>query len=67
MTNKLEQLKAMTVLVADTGDLQAVRRLKPHDCTTNPSLVLKAMQDPAMDEHIARAVTKGGGPPTPWR
>ncbi|HVG49694.1 MAG TPA: transaldolase [Rubellimicrobium sp.] len=61
MPNKLEQLKAMTVLVADTGDLEAVRRLKPQDCTTNPSLVLKAMQDPAMDEHIARAVTKGGG------
>lgn len=61
MPSKLEQLKAMTVLVADTGDLEAVRRLRPQDCTTNPSLVLKAMQDPAMDEHVARAVAKGRG------
>jgi transaldolase len=36
-----------------------VRRLKPQDCTTNPSLVLKALQNPVMAEHIARAVEKG--------
>ena len=61
LPSKLEQLKSMTVIVADTGDLEAVRRLKPQDCTTNPSLVLKAMQDPAMEDHIARAVAKGRG------
>ena len=61
MTNKLEQLRAMTVVVADTGDLEAVRRLKPQDCTTNPSLVLKAMQNPAMAEHVDRATAKGRG------
>ena len=33
----------MTVIVADTGDLRAVQRLKPQDCTTNSPLVLKAM------------------------
>ena len=59
MASKLEQLREMTVVVADTGDLEAVRRLKPQDCTTNPSLVLKAIQNPAMGEHIARAVDKG--------
>ncbi len=42
MTSKLDRLREMTVVVADTGDVEAVRRLKPHDCTTNPSLVLKA-------------------------
>ena len=61
LPSKLEQLKSMTVIVADTGDLRAVQRLKPQDCTTNPSLVLKAMQDPAMEDHIARAVAKGRG------
>ena len=59
MASKLEQLREMTVVVADTGDLEAVRRLQPQDCTTNPSLVLKAIQNPAMGEHIARAVEKG--------
>jgi transaldolase len=59
MPSKLDQLRAMTVVVADTGDIEAVRRLRPQDCTTNPSLVLKALQNPVMDEHIGRAVAKG--------
>lgn len=42
MTNKLEQLKAITTVVADTGDIDAMRRFKPIDATTNPSLLLKA-------------------------
>jgi transaldolase len=41
-SSKLAALAQMTVIVADTGDLEAVRRLKPQDCTTNPSLLLKA-------------------------
>lgn len=40
--NKLEQLKKMTVVVADTGDIEAIARYKPQDATTNPSLLLKA-------------------------
>lgn len=40
--NALEQLKTMTVVVADTGDLDAIRTYQPQDCTTNPSLILKA-------------------------
>lgn len=40
--NALEQLKQMTVVVADTGDLEAIRQYQPQDCTTNPSLILKA-------------------------
>ena len=42
MTSKLEQLKQFTTVVCDTGDLEAISRLKPVDATTNPSLLLKA-------------------------
>lgn len=42
--NKLEQLKAMTAVVADTGDIEAIKQYKPQDATTNPSLVYKAAQ-----------------------
>ncbi len=42
--NKLEQLKQMTVIVADTGDIEAIKKYQPQDCTTNPSLILKASQ-----------------------
>ncbi|SDI75046.1 transaldolase [Billgrantia gudaonensis] len=38
----LSQLKAMTTVVADTGDLEAIQRFTPHDATTNPSLILQA-------------------------
>ena len=58
MTSKLDQLKTMTVVVADTGDIDAVRRLAPQDCTTNPSLVLKAMQSPANQERFAATVAR---------
>lgn len=42
MSNKLEQLKQMTAVVADTGDIDAIKRFQPLDATTNPSLLLKA-------------------------
>ncbi len=44
--NKLEQLKAMTTVVADTGDIDAIASYTPTDATTNPSLLLKAAQQP---------------------
>lgn len=44
--NKLDQLKQMTTVVADTGDIDAIARFKPMDATTNPSLLLKAAQLP---------------------
>ena len=47
MPSKLEQLRAMTVVVADTGDIEAIAAYKPQDCTTNPTLLLKAAQMPA--------------------
>lgn len=40
--NKLDSLRSMTVVVGDTGDIEAIKRLKPQDATTNPSLLLKA-------------------------
>lgn len=56
MASRLDQLRTMTTVVADTGDIEAVRRLKPVDCTTNPSIVLKALGSPefidVMDEAI---------------
>jgi transaldolase len=44
MTSQLEQLKAFTTVVADTGDFLQLARFTPQDATTNPSLILKAVQ-----------------------
>ncbi|MCF1428842.1 MAG: transaldolase [Shewanella sp.] len=59
MANTLEQLKSLTTIVADTGDIEAIKRYAPQDATTNPSLVLKAAQfpeySPLIDEAIAWA------------
>ena len=52
--NKLEQLATMTDVVADTGDVDAIERLKPQDATTNPSLLLKAAGLPQFSETVAR-------------
>ncbi|MBT8329339.1 MAG: hypothetical protein KJN87_06495, partial [Desulfofustis sp.] len=44
MEDKLTQLKKMTVVVADTGDIDSIRQYQPEDATTNPSLLFKAAQ-----------------------
>jgi transaldolase len=49
----------MTTVVADTGDIEAVARLKPVDCTTNPSIVLKAIGSPAFADKFKEAVAWG--------
>ncbi|WP_284323973.1 transaldolase [Cypionkella aquatica] len=59
MSSKLDQLRSMTTVVADTGDIEAVRRLKPVDCTTNPSIVLKALESPDFAEAMTEAVAWG--------
>ncbi|MHA6963656.1 transaldolase [Zobellella denitrificans] len=46
MADKLTQLKKLTTVVADTGDIEAIRKYQPQDATTNPSLILKAAQIP---------------------
>ena len=43
--NQLEQLKQYTTVVADTGDFESMREYQPQDATTNPSLILKAVQN----------------------
>ena len=59
MTSVLDQLREMTVVVADTGEVAAVKKYKPIDCTTNPSLVLAALKDPASEALIAREIEAG--------
>jgi transaldolase len=59
VTSKLEQLRAMTTVVADTGDIEAVARLKPVDCTTNPSIVLKALGTDMFKDVFAEAIAWG--------
>jgi transaldolase len=53
---KLEALRAMTVVVADTGDIEAIRRHQPQDATTNPSLILKAAGLPAYQPMLQQAM-----------
>ncbi|MHB2167231.1 transaldolase [Alsobacter sp. R-9] len=59
MVSKLEQLKAMTVVVADTGDIDSIRSYQPTDCTTNPTLILKAAQMPAYAAIVEEAIAWG--------
>ncbi|WP_353295445.1 transaldolase [Thalassolituus maritimus] len=53
--NKLETLRGMTVVVADTGDIDAIKATKPVDATTNPSLILKAAAIPAYQPLLEKA------------
>ncbi|TPW28538.1 transaldolase [Martelella alba] len=59
MTSKLDQLREMTTVVADTGDIEAVARIKPVDCTTNPSIVLKALSTEMFADAVESAVKWG--------
>ena len=64
MNSKLEQLKTMTTVVADTGDIDAIRHWRPEDATTNPSLLLKAAASeayrPMLEKAVAYAAKHGG-------
>ena len=57
MESLLKQLSSMTVVVADTGDLEAIEKFHPRDATTNPSLILAAAQIPAYQSLIDKALT----------
>lgn len=59
MASKLEQLKQYTDVVADTGDIEAMRLYKPLDATTNPSLVYKAAQMPQYKDLLAASIAAG--------
>jgi transaldolase len=54
--NALEALSELTVVVADTGELDAIERWKPRDATTNPSLILKVKDEPAYADTVAEAL-----------
>ncbi|EPH2697159.1 transaldolase [Klebsiella aerogenes] len=56
--NQLDTLKSYTVVVADTGDIESIKKFSPQDATTNPSLVLKAAQLPQYQALIADAIGK---------
>lgn len=54
--NALEQLKKFTVVVADTGDFQSMKKYQPRDATTNPSLILQSALNPQYKELIDDAI-----------
>jgi transaldolase len=58
--NQLEQLRKLTVVVADTGDFEAIRKHRPQDATTNPSLIFKAAQMPEYRGLVEDAVSAAG-------
>ena len=59
--NQLEALKQFTTVVADTGDFKQLAQFKPQDATTNPSLILKAVQKPDYQPLMAGVVSKFKG------
>ncbi|MDF1763195.1 MAG: transaldolase [Oleibacter sp.] len=65
MMSKLDALRGMTIVVADTGDIDAIRRVKPEDATTNPSLILKAADlegyQPLLKQAAAWAASANNG------
>src|ERR1700733_14741232 len=63
MTTALDQLKQYTTVVADTGDFQQLAQYKPQDATTNPSLVLKAVQKDEYKPLLEKAVRDNAGKP----
>ncbi len=66
--SQLNELKRVTTVVADSGDIEAVRRFKPQDATTNPSLILKAAAipryQPLIDDALDYAMMQGGSQET---
>ncbi len=56
--NQLEQLKKLTTVVADTGDFETIKEYKPQDSTTNPSLILKAVEQAEYRHIMEKAVAE---------
>ncbi len=61
MTTHLESLRKHSLVVADTGDIDAVARWKPQDATTNPSLLLASAEDPRYQPLVDRAIRQARG------
>lgn len=58
MNTLLSQLKQFSIIVADTGDFESIRKYQPRDATTNPSLLLKAAEMPEYSELVTRVLKK---------
>ena len=63
LMSQLDQLKAFTTVVADTGDFEAMEEFTPQDATTNPSLILKASQKPEYRHLVEQAVKEHASSP----
>ncbi|MFL6677567.1 MAG: transaldolase family protein, partial [Burkholderiaceae bacterium] len=63
--NQLDQLKACTVVVADTGNFRQMAQYAPRDATTNPSLILKAVQQSDYAPLLTDTVAAHHGKPLP--
>ena len=61
MTSQLDSLRQHSLVVADTGDIEAVARWKPQDATTNPSLLLTSAQDPRFRHLVDSAIKEARG------
>ena len=61
MTSKLDSLRQLTTIVADTGDINAIRTLQPQDATTNPSLLLKAAEQAEYTHLLDQAIAASRG------
>jgi transaldolase len=61
MTSQLDSLRQHSLVVADTGDIEAVARWKPQDATTNPSLLLASAQDPRFRHLVDGAIKEARG------
>ena len=61
MTSQLDSLRQHSLVVADTGDIEAVARWKPQDATTNPSLLLTSAQDPRYRHLVDAAIKEANG------
>lgn len=60
MANQLDQLKALTTVVADTGDFESMKAFTPQDATTNPSLILKASASSDYEALVDQAISEAG-------
>ena len=58
MKNQLDALRDMTTVVADTGNVEAIKTYRPYDATTNPSLILKATTLPQYQHLIDKSVSR---------
>lgn len=60
-SSTLDQLKAFTTVVADTGDFESIRKYTPQDATTNPTLIFKAVQQPEYQSLLEKSIADNRG------